>query len=94
MQAGVRTRVVAIPSWEVFNQQEQSYQDKVIDRKTTRISLEMASTFGWAKYTGDSGLNIGIDTYGASAPGDQVIAEFGFTPDKITQRILTFLKKK
>jgi len=94
MQAGVRTRVVAMPSWEVFNQQEQSYQDKVIDRKTTRISLEMASTFGWAKYTGDSGLNIGIDTYGTSAPGDQVIAEFGFTPDKITQRILTFLKKK
>jgi len=94
MQAGIRTRVVAMPSWEVFNQQEQSYQDKVIDRQTTRISLEMASTFGWAKYTGDNGLNIGIDTYGASAPGDQVIAEFGFTADKITQRILTFLKKK
>ncbi|KJD45206.1 transketolase [Paenibacillus terrae] len=85
---GIHVRVISLPSWELFTQQEQAYQDSVIlpDVKA-RIALEMASSFGWERYTGDRGTMLGIDRFGASAPGDRLIQEYGFTVDNVVSHV-------
>ncbi|ATG97403.1 transketolase [Mesoplasma lactucae] len=88
----IATRVVSMPSMELFNQQPKAYQDEVIDKNTLRVSIEMETTFGWQKYTGDNGMNFGIDKFGASAPGNTVISEYGFTPENISNEIIKLLK--
>jgi len=89
----LKVRVVSMTSREVFAKQTTKYQQTVIDPKTTRISIEMGTTYGWEKYTGDNGLNIGIDQFGESAPGETIIENFGFTPKKISKQILAFVKE-
>jgi transketolase len=90
---GYATRVVSMVSWEVFAQQEEAYRQKIIDRKTIRVSIEMGSTFGWERYTGDDGLNLGINHFGESAPGNIVIEKFGFSPEQVSEKVLSFVKK-
>lgn len=77
---GIKTRVVSLPSWELFGQQSQQYQDKVIPPEVTaRVSVEQASTFGWARFVGATGERIGMKTFGASAPLQELQKKFGFT---------------
>src|SRR6185436_14136520 len=66
---GIRSRVVSMPSWEIFEYQSQEYRDRVLPpRVTARVAVEQASTFGWERYVGNSGRIIGMKTFGASAP--------------------------
>jgi len=81
---GVRARVVSMPSWELFDDQDSDYRDSVLPPHVkSRVSVEEASDFGWTKYTGTGGENIGIETFGASAPIKQLLKKFGFTADHI-----------
>jgi transketolase len=86
---GVRTRVVSMPCWELFDKQPQSYKDDVLPPAVTaRMSIEAAATMGWSRYVGDRGLAFGIDRFGASAPAADIAKAFGFTPDHIAQLAL------
>jgi len=77
---GVAARVVSMPSWELFERQTQAYRDSVIPPSVrARVSVEQASTFGWSRYVGDAGASIGMTTFGASAPLQQLQKKFGFT---------------
>ena len=81
---GVRARVVSMPSWELFDDQDQQYRDSVLPPHVkARVSVEEASDFGWSKYTGSDGQNICIETFGASAPIKQLLKKFGFSAENI-----------
>ena len=83
---GIRARVVSMPSWDIFERQDQSYRDQVLPPDVTaRVAVEMASTFGWAQYTGSKGHIIGMHTFGASAPLKDLQKKFGFTVDAVIQ---------
>jgi transketolase len=79
-----KSRVISIPSWELFEQQSEEYRDSVIPPDVTaRVSVEQASTFGWARFTGLTGVRLGMRTFGASAPLQELQKKFGFTPESI-----------
>ena len=81
---GIKSRVVSMPSWELFEQQSQEYRDSVIPPQVTaRVSVELASTFGWAQYVGTAGQSIGMKTFGASAPLKELAKKFGFSAENI-----------
>ena len=81
---GVKARVVSMPSWELFEQQDAAYRESVIPSSVmARVAVEQAATFGWAKYAGTTGEIIGMNTFGASAPLKELQRKFGFTPDRI-----------
>jgi transketolase len=78
---GVKARVVSMPSWELFAHQSQAYRDSVLPPSVrARVSVEQASTFGWSAY---AERNIGMQTFGASAPLKELQKKFGFTPDAV-----------
>jgi transketolase len=80
----VRARVVSMPSWELFDDQDKSYRESVLPRHVkARVSVEQASDFGWSKYTGSEGHCICIETFGASAPLKQLLKKFGFSAQNI-----------
>jgi transketolase len=80
----IRARVVSIPSWELFEHQSQQYRDSVIPPEVTaRVSVEQASTFGWARFTGLDGERIGMRAFGASAPLKELQKKFGFTVEQV-----------
>jgi transketolase len=82
--AGVKARVVSMPSWELFERQSPAYRDSVLPPAVTaRVSVEQASTFGWERYTGRDGTRIGMETFGASAPLKELQKKFGFTVDNV-----------
>ena len=76
-----------MPSMELFREQDDSYKEEVLPKEAKKVSIEMGSTFGWAEWTGTCGLNIGINSFGISGKGEEVTAEFGFTPEKVTEKI-------
>jgi transketolase len=81
---GIRSRVVSMPSWEIFDQQTQEYRDSVLPPAVkARVAVEQASTFGWERYVGSAGRVIGMTTFGASAPLKALQKKFGFEPDRI-----------
>jgi transketolase len=81
---GIRSRVVSMPSWDIFEHQPQEYQDNVLPpHVTARVAVEQASTFGWERYVGRSGRMIGMKTFGASAPLKELQRKFGFEPDQV-----------
>jgi transketolase len=83
---GIRSRVVSLPCWELFDRQEQSYRDEVLPPQVTaRVSVEEASTIGWDRYVGSQGVKIGMHTFGTSAPLKDVQTKYGFTPDRIAE---------
>jgi transketolase len=83
---GVRSRVVSLPCWELFDRQEESYRDSVLPPAVSaRVSIEEASTLGWDRYVGPDGVKIGMHTFGSSAPLKDVMSKFGFTPDKVAE---------
>jgi len=83
---GIRSRVVSLPCWELFDRQEQSYRDEVLPPAVTaRVSVEEASTIGWDRYVGSAGVKVGMHTFGTSAPLKDVQNKFGFTPDRVAE---------
>jgi transketolase len=89
---GTSTRVVSLPCWELFRQQPDEYQAEVLGT-APRVSVEAASVFGWSQIVGPSGLSIGIDHFGASAPAEVLAEQFGFTPDAIAGKVKSFLDR-
>ena len=83
-EQGTRSRVVSLPSWELFDEQTQEYRDSVIPPDiTARVTVEAAATLGWERYAGLDGVVIGLDRFGASAPGGTVMKELGFTAERV-----------
>jgi len=83
---GIRTRVVSLPSWALFDRQPQEYRDTVLPpHLTARVAVEQASTFGWERYAGSTGTVIGMHTFGASAPLKELQTKFGFTPENVVE---------
>jgi transketolase len=81
---GIRSRVVSIPSWDIFERQPQEYRDRVLPPGVkARVAIEQASTFGWERYVGVTGRIIGMHTFGASAPLKELQKKFGFEPNQI-----------
>jgi transketolase len=81
---GVRSRVVSLPSWELFDRQDQAYKDAVLPPSVrARVSVEQGSTLGWERYVGSTGRAIGMRTFGASAPLKELQKKFGFEPDHV-----------
>jgi transketolase len=81
---GIKARVVSMPSWELFDDQPAEYRNRVLPPQVTaRVSVEQASTFGWAKYVGATGHSIGMRSFGASAPLKDLLKKFGFTPEHV-----------
>ena len=92
---GIRSRVVSMPSWDIFDHQTQEYRDSVLPPKVTaRIAVEQASTFGWERYVGTSGRIIGMKTFGASAPLKELQRKFGFEPDHVETAAKEVLGRK
>jgi transketolase len=82
--AGIKTRVVSMPSWELFERQEAAYRESVLPASVSaRVSVEMASTFGWERYAGPKGKIIGMRSFGASAPLKDLLKKFGMEADKV-----------
>jgi transketolase len=91
---GIRSRVVSMPCWELFERQPQSYRDTVLPPSVrARLSIEAAAPFGWERYVGLEGAIIGVPDFGASAPGPVVMREFGFTPEWIVEAAKKVLKR-
>ena len=81
---GIRSRVVSMPSWEIFDHQTEDYRDNVLPPKVkARVAVEQASTLGWERYVGASGYVVGMKTFGASAPLKELQRKFGFEPDQV-----------
>ena len=81
---GIRTRVVSLPCWEWFAQQDDAYRESVLPGAVrARVSVEAATEFGWQKFTGDAGRNVSIEHFGESAPADVLYEKFGFTAEHV-----------
>ncbi|MBO1515545.1 transketolase [Metabacillus bambusae] len=84
---GVFVSVVSMPSWDRFEKQSESYKESVIPKNVkARLGIEMGASLGWSKYVGDNGSVLAIDQFGASAPGDKIIEEYGFTVENVTSQ--------
>ena len=93
-EAGIAARVVSLPSWKIFDEQSQEYRDSILLPGVPKLAIEAGATLGWWKYlTGSKGDVIGIDHFGASAPGAIVLKEFGFSPDNVAARAKALLGK-
>ncbi len=90
---GVKCRVVSMPSWEIFEKQDEEYRNSVIPPDVkARVSVEQASTFGWERYVGSEGIAIGMKTFGASAPLKELLKKYGFTPEHIVKKAKELLQ--
>ncbi len=92
---GIDTRVVSMPSWELFEQQPAEYRDKILPHECrARLAIEAASPLGWHRWVGDKGDIIGVNEFGASAPGSKVMDEYGFNVDNVTERAKKLVREK
>jgi transketolase len=83
---GIRSRVVSLPCWELFEEQPESYRTSVLPPEIdARVTVEAAASVGWERYAGLHGAVVGLDRFGASAPGATVLAELGFTPERVAE---------
>lgn len=88
----IQARVVSLPCWEIFDQQDATYRESVLrDKDLLKLSVEAGTTIGWQRYTGMRGRNVGIDRYGASGPGAKVLAHYGFTAEHVAAEALRLL---
>jgi transketolase len=91
---GIHSRVVSMPSWDIFDHQPQEYRDSVLPPDVkARVAVEQASTFGWERYVGASGHIIGMKTFGASAPLKELQRKFGFEPDRVVAAAKELLRR-
>jgi transketolase len=92
---GIRSRVVSMPSWEIFDHQSEEYRNSVLPPiVTARVAVEQASTLGWERYVGPSGHVIGMHTFGASAPLKELQRKYGFEPDQVVAAAKQQLDRK
>lgn len=92
-EKNIDVRVVSMPSWDRFEEQDTAYKNDVLPADIKhRVAIEMASPLGWERYVGNEGKIIGVDTFGASAPGGTVIKEYGFTVDNVVSHVESLLK--
>jgi transketolase len=90
---GISARVVSLPSWELFGAQDAAYREQVLPASIrARVSVEAASPFGWERWVGDGGRIVGIDRFGESAPGQQVLDHLGITPEHVAQEARALLR--
>ena len=85
----IAARVVSMPSWELFEEQDEDYQEEVLPSDVPVLSVEAATTFGWSRWADD---HVGLDHFGASAPAEELFAEFGFTPEAVADAALELLE--
>ena len=91
---GIKVRIVSLPSFELFEKQDAAYRDSVLPPSVTaRVSIEMASTFGWDRYVGPKGKSIGMHSFGASAPLKDLLKKFGFEPENVVAAAKQLLGK-
>jgi transketolase len=89
---GVKARVVSLPSWELFERQDAAYRESVLPKAVRkRVTVEAGATLGWSRYAGDEGVIIGLDRFGASGPGGELLQHFGFTADRVAAAALKLL---
>jgi transketolase len=89
---GIHVRVINMPSWELFGAQPKAYRDSVIlPEVKARLAVEMAHPLGWERFVGDGGSILGIDHFGASAPGERIMQEFGYTVENVVARVKALL---
>jgi transketolase len=89
---GTKVRVVSLPCWEVFDEQSDEYKESVLPSAVTkRLSVEAGISMGWSKYVGAGGASVSIETFGASAPGDKLMQEFGFTVENVVAKAKALL---
>ena len=89
---GIKARVVSMPSWEIFDEQSAEYKQSVLPDAVAKIAVEAGSPLGWWKYVGKDGAVIGLDRYGASAPGNVVLEKLGFTGPSVAERAKKLVK--
>jgi transketolase len=91
---GIHASVVSMPSWHRFEKQSQEYKESVIPKSVKkRLGIEMGSSLGWHRYTGDEGDVVAIDQFGASAPGEKIMEEYGFSVQNVVARVKALLNK-
>jgi transketolase len=91
---GTSLRVVSLPCWEAFFEQDDAYRESVLGKDLPRASLEAAATFGWERIVGSGGLAIGVDHFGESAPWEDLAKAYGFTPEAVAARLVDWLKSR
>lgn len=90
----VRVRVVSMPCWELFDEQDDDYKEAVLPSDiTVRVSIEAGVTFGWDRYIGNDGIAIGVDRFGASAPYEKIYEELGLTPGHVAEAVMSLLEE-
>lgn len=91
---GISASVVSMPSWDRFEEQSDAYKESVLPSQVKkRFAIEMATPLGWERYVGDSGEVLGISGFGASAPGDKIMEEYGFTVENVVSRVKQYINK-
>ncbi|WP_338469428.1 transketolase [Niallia sp. XMNu-256] len=91
---GISASVISMPSWDRFEKQSQAYKDSIIPKNIkARLAIEMGASLGWHKYVGDEGDVLAIDQFGASAPGEKIIQEYGFTVENVVAKAKALLRK-
>ena len=94
-ESRINVRIVSMPSWELFDAQPRSYRDSIFPPSVSaRLAVEAGVTQGWCKYVGDRGDVIGVDRFGASAPGEVMLREYGFTVDNVCERAMKLMERK
>ena len=94
-EEGIEARVVSMPSWEIFASHSKEYRDKVMPPEVkARLAIEAGSTLGWDRYTGPAGEIIGLDRFGASAPGPETMENLGFNADNVVKKALEVLARQ
>ncbi|MGF1480976.1 MAG: transketolase [Cyanophyceae cyanobacterium] len=89
---GKQVRVVSMPSWEIFDRQDEGYRESVLPAAVKkRVSVEAGTTMGWCRYVGDEGITIGVNRFGASAPGKVCLEQFGFTVENVVSKATALL---
>ena len=92
-EEGRNVRVVSMPSWELFEKQDEAYRESVLpDACTKRIAVEAGTSFGWERYVGRHGVVVSKDDFGASAPFKVLLEEFGFTTDNVYEKAKALLE--
>jgi transketolase len=91
-QEGIDVSVISMPSWDRFEEQSAEYKESVLPKAVTkRLAIEMGASSGWYRYVGMEGAVLGIDTFGASAPGKEIIEKYGFTVDHVVEKVKELL---
>jgi len=91
---GIGSRVVSMPCWELFDEQDPAYRAQILDSAAVNVGIEAASPFGWERYIGPGGAFVGMHHFGASAPYKELYRKFGITPEAAAETALAHMKKK